>query len=59
MGRKTWAALALGVAASAMTAAPAGAATVTVTNDAGRPPRSPRAHRPSIRNMDVDVARRR
>ena len=37
MGRKTWAALALGVAVSAMTAAPAGAATVTVTNDAGTP----------------------
>ena len=35
MGRKTWAALALGVAASAMMAAPAGAATVTVTGDYG------------------------
>ena len=56
MGRKTWAALALGVAASAMTAAPAGAATVTVTGDSGTPVAIAPGAPPSIRNMDVDVA---
>ena len=56
MGRKTWAALALGVAASAMTAAPAGAATVTVTGDSGTPIAIAPGAPPSIRNMDVDVA---
>lgn len=55
MGRKTWAALALGVAVSAMTAAPAGAATVTVTNDAGTPVAVAAGAPPSLRNMSVDV----
>ena len=55
MGRKTWAALALGVAASAMTAAPAGAATVTVTGRRGHPRRD-RAGRTAV---DPQHGRRR
>ena len=58
MGRKTWAALALGVAASAMTAAPAGAATVTVTGRRGARPvvDRRRAHRPRSATWTSDVA---
>ena len=56
MVKKTWATAALGLAVTAFAAAPANAATVTVTGDTGTPVAIAPGAPSSIRNMDADVA---